>query len=85
MASKILNESTLRLWLEVAQQHWKLSLGAGMLLIPVLTFIITTTISWIGMANQRDGREPPLNPYWFPFLGDWLEYLLARKSFLNRI
>ncbi|KAI0109099.1 cytochrome P450 [Nemania sp. FL0031] len=87
MTSKILhlNESTFGSWLEVAKQNGKLSLGAGMLLIPVLTFIITTIISWIGMANKRDGREPPLNPYWLPFLGDWLWFLLARRSFINRI
>ncbi|KAI1309762.1 cytochrome P450 [Xylaria venustula] len=85
MAVQMLDESTARLWLEVAQQNWKLCVGVGLVLIPTLTFTITSIISWIGMANQRHGREPPLNPYWLPFLGDWGSFLLARRSFVNRL
>ncbi|TGJ85106.1 hypothetical protein E0Z10_g3639 [Xylaria hypoxylon] len=79
------DEYGLTLWLEAAPQHWKLSVGFGILLIPILTFIITTIISWIGWANNRHGREPPLNPYWIPFFGNWMSFLLARKSFVDRL
>ncbi|KAI0415920.1 cytochrome P450 [Xylaria grammica] len=85
MAASIFDEYTFAPWLEAARQHWKLSAGVGLLLVPILTFTITTVISWIGWANNRDGREPPLNPYWIPFLGDWGSFLLARKSFVHRL
>ncbi|KAI0454853.1 cytochrome P450 [Xylaria acuta] len=81
----MLDKCTLWPWIEVVRHHWRLSLGAGILVIPILTFSITSIISWISTASKREGREPPLNPYWFPFLGDWLPFLLARKSLVNRI
>ncbi|KAI3316782.1 cytochrome P450 [Xylariaceae sp. AK1471] len=79
------DENALMPWLEVVRQHWKLSLAVGTLLIPLLTFTTTTIISWISTANKHEGREPPLNPYWLPFLGDWFSFLLARKSLVDRI
>ncbi|KAI0506896.1 cytochrome P450 [Xylaria bambusicola] len=85
MAAQHFNANAATLWVEVAKQNWKFYVGIGMLLIPVLTYTITTFISWIGMVNKRHGREPPLNPYWLPLLGNWGSFLLARKSFVNKL
>ena len=85
MAVQIVDVNAVRVWLEVSQQHWKLCIGVGVLLVPLITYIVTIFISRIGRADRRHGREPPLNPYWFPFLGNWWSFLLARESFLNKI
>ncbi|KAI8623282.1 cytochrome P450 [Xylariaceae sp. FL1651] len=85
MIENILHENGSMLWLEIAQQHWRLILIASTLVMPLFTFFITSIISWITTYKAQEGREPPLNPYWLPFLGDWLLFLLARKSLVDRI
>ncbi|KAI0163977.1 cytochrome P450 [Xylariaceae sp. FL1272] len=71
--------------LAVALQHWRVSGVLSVLAVPLLTYVVTSLISWVALLRQRPGDEPPLNPYWLPGLGDWFYFLLARKSFVDRV
>jgi ABC-type anion transport system duplicated permease subunit len=45
----------------------------------VLTFLLTYTITFLkssmGLRSKKNGREPPMAPYWIPFLGNLLPFL----------
>ncbi|KAK4238695.1 cytochrome P450 [Achaetomium macrosporum] len=67
----------------VLHEHSWLTLVAFLALVPILTFVATSIISLLGRYSSRDGREPPLKPYWIPYLGDFLGYSMARKKLVE--
>ncbi|KAI1744489.1 cytochrome P450 [Xylaria scruposa] len=68
-----------------AAQHWQITCLLIALMIPLLTILATSLLSWISIARGGKQREPPLKPYWIPVLGDWFSFLLARKSLADYV
>ncbi|KAF3760417.1 hypothetical protein M406DRAFT_76074 [Cryphonectria parasitica EP155] len=66
------------------QHRWSTAVVL-LLLVPVFTFITTSLISWAGFHSRREGREPPLKPYWIPLLGDWYGFILHPKNLLESV
>lgn len=65
--------------------HWKLCVLSVFIFVCPVTFLVTNVISYIGLNDSKDGREPPLHPYWIPFLGNWISFLLTRKTFVENV
>jgi hypothetical protein len=71
-------------------------IGLSIVLTFLLTYTITLLKSSMGLRSKKHGREPPMVPYWIPFLGNllpfvwdpftycaettWVSYLLTRTS-----
>ncbi|KAF6819864.1 hypothetical protein CPLU01_12923 [Colletotrichum plurivorum] len=71
--------------LDSACAHWKLWLVLSGLLIAPAIYVVTSLVSYAQRRSGKYGREPPLNPYWFPFLGNWLEFVFARKTLVETV
>lgn len=49
-------------------------IGLSVVLTFVLTYMITFIKSSIRLRSKKYGREPPMAPYWIPFLGNLLSF-----------
>ncbi|KAL2045340.1 hypothetical protein N7G274_002423 [Stereocaulon virgatum] len=54
------------------QHDWRKVIGLCIALTFVSTYTITLLKSTIGLRSKKHGREPPIAPYWIPFLGNLL-------------
>jgi hypothetical protein len=68
--------------MDAALHHWKVSIGASLLIIPTVTYLITSIWLLLDLQSTKDGREPPLKPYWVPFLGDLFPFLLRARTLI---
>lgn len=55
----------------------------------VLTFLFTYTVtllkSSIAIRSKRNGREPPMVPYWIPFMGNLLPFISDPYKYCTEI
>lgn len=54
---------------------WRKVIGLSIVLTFLLTYTITFLKSSIGLRSKKHGREPPMAPYWIPFLGNLLPFI----------
>ena len=64
--------------------HWGVMLGALLLLTSLLTYITTFLRSSIAIKRQKVGREPPIMPYWIPFIGNLIPYVWDPSGFCTK-
>lgn len=55
--------------------HRKNAIGLAIVLIFLLTYTITLLKSSAALRSSKFGREPPMVPYWIPFLGNLLPFI----------
>ncbi len=49
--------------------------GLFIVLAFLLTYTITFMRSIVALRSKKHGREPPMAPYWIPFLGNLLPFI----------
>ena len=57
------------------QYDWGLVIGLAIVLTFLLTYTYTHLKSSMGLKSKKDGREPPIVPYWIPFLGNLIPFI----------
>lgn len=67
-----------------SQGHWGMMLLASLLLAFILTYVTTFLRSSIAIRGQKVGRQPPIMPYWIPFLGNLLPYVWDPSGFCTK-
>lgn len=65
--------------------HLWLSLAISFVLVFPLTFFITSIISYVKRKSKNGVREPPVYPYWIPFLGHVVNFVSDRMAFFGEI
>lgn len=64
-------------------EDWQLFLVLTFLLAPPVTFLVTSLTSYHQSKSARAGREPPLEPYWIPFLGSWVTFPVRKQAWFR--
>ena len=64
---------------------WRLIIGISLLLTFPITYLMTSLKSSIAIREKRLWREPPIMPYWIPYLGNLLPLLWDPSEFLSKI
>ena len=73
--------------LELINIHTMLALGIWkistcvFLLVPVLTYIVTSVKCVLRMRDTSSDRKPPILPYWLPFVGNLIPFALNMPKF----
>ncbi|KAI0195402.1 cytochrome P450 [Xylaria flabelliformis] len=68
-----------------ASGHWAATLLVLACLLPPITYVITSISASHQSRSEEEGREPPINPYWFPFLGNLFGFLSAPDLLIHSI
>lgn len=85
MSGLVSADSKLSECAKLMSTHLWISLAVLILLSFPLTFVITSIISYV-KRNSKDGvREPPVYPYWIPFLGHVVKFVSNRMAFFGEI
>lgn len=66
-----------------AVDNWQLLLALVLLCAPTATFLVTSLISYYQSVSKSAGSEPPLNPYWIPFLGSWVTFPTKKQEWFK--
>lgn len=68
-----------------ARDHWWGLLAVGVFLTPVVTYGSIVVGNWWSVRSRKDGRAPPVVPYWVPFVGSLFAIGLNPFRFLSEI
>src|ERR1700712_2584763 len=49
------------------------------------TYIVTSIQSTIQIRNKTEGAEPPQAPYYIPYLGNSISFLLNRMNYVQHL
>ena len=69
----------------MAQCDWTTIVAVVLVLIFLSTYVITTVISAFALRSKKDGRDPPVVPYFIPFLGNSLSVAWDMPGFIATI
>ena len=64
--------------------HWGVMLAASLLLTFLLTYITTFLRSSISIKRRKVGGQPPIIPYWIPFIGNLIPYIWDPSGFCTK-
>ena len=67
-----------------SQGRWRMVLGVSVLLTFLLTYVTTLLRSSIAISRQQVRRQPPIMPYWIPFIGNLISYVWDPSGFCAR-
>lgn len=59
--------------------------GLCVLLLPLTTYWSIVIGNWLRLNSRKDGRAPPVIPYWFPFVGSLFAIGMNPFRFLSEI
>lgn len=68
-----------------ARMYWKELVGLCVLLLPFATYSSIVIGNWLQVNSKKDGRAPPVIPYWFPFVGSLFAIGMDPFKFLSEI
>lgn len=68
----------------LALDSWSYALSS-IVLIPVLTFILTSLKSAYALRSNKSEQLPPIVPYWLPFLGNVIDFARDAPGFAAQI
>lgn len=61
----------------------KYAIGLSIILTFLLTYTVTLLKSKVALRSSKYGREPPIVPYWIPFLGNLLPFVRDPFSYCD--
>ena len=64
--------------------NWRFALST-LLLIPVLTYSLTSLKSAYALRGKASEQIPPIVPYWLPFFGNALDFARDAPGFAAQI
>lgn len=66
-------------------QHWQVWVSGILAIVLSATYLSTTLQSRTALISSKDGTNPPLLPYWIPFLGHSIPFLWDTGAFIDTI
>lgn len=69
----------------IGNVNLKLALGSLLLLVPIVNYAVMAIRTELTLRSSKDGREPPLLPYFIPFLGSLVEAMRDSTKFMKKI
>lgn len=70
---------------EFGRMYWKELIVLCMLLLPFATYSSLVIGNWSRINSKKDGRLPPVIPYWFPFVGSLFAIGMNPFKFLSEV
>ena len=62
---------------------WEVSTALAIALLFIVTYMATSLKSVIAIRGKKDGREPPIVPYWIPILGNLIPLVWNTAGFTS--
>ena len=69
--------------MDFGRMYWKESAALCMLLLPFATYTSLIIGNWLRINSKKDGKLPPVIPYWFPLVGSLFAIGMNPFKFLS--
>jgi len=69
---------------DFVKMYWMQLLGLSLLLMPIANYWSIVVLNWLRINSSKDGRDPPVIPYYFPLVGSLLSIARDPFGFLQR-
>lgn len=77
-------EPTIRNTVDFGRMYWMQLFGLSLLLLPFANYWSIVVLNWLRINSSKDGRHPPVIPYYFPLIGSLLSIARDPFGFLQR-
>ena len=64
------------------KSNWTTTIALTLLLIFLSTYVSTAVSSALTVRSTKDGKEPPVVPYFLPFIGNTIAFARDPASFV---
>ena len=69
----------------VPQSGWPMAIALTLLSIFTSTYVVTTVKSLFTLKSTTDGKEPPVVPYFLPYIGNTISFARDPASFVTSV